>query len=67
MAWLTERAAQVHYSARILFQGLRHDRGYTGGYDTVRNAVRPLRAEASVVSLMQLRFETDPGEQAQVD
>ena len=67
MAWLTERAAQVHYSARILFQELRHDRGYTGGYDTVRNAVRPLRAEASVASLTQLRFETGPGEQAQVD
>ena len=27
---------------------LARDRGYTGSYDTVRNAVRPLRAEATV-------------------
>lgn len=67
MAWLTERAAQVRYSARILYQELRAQRGYTGGYDTVKNAVRPLRAEAAVASLTQRRFETAPGEQAQVD
>lgn len=65
--WLVTRAPQVHYSARILFQELRASRGYTGGYDTVRNAVRPLRAEATVASLTQRRFETEPGEQAQVD
>jgi transposase len=65
--WLAVRAPQVHYSARILFQELRAGRGYIGSYDTVRNAVRPLRAEASVASLTQRRFETEPGEQAQVD
>jgi transposase len=57
----------VHYSARILFQELRTERGFRGGYDTVRNAVRPLRAEAAVASLTQCRFETGPGEQSQVD
>jgi transposase len=66
-AWVAERAPQVHYSARILFQELRAGRGYQGGYDTVRNAIRPLRAEAAVASLTQRRFETEPGEQAQVD
>ncbi|MEJ7669495.1 MAG: hypothetical protein WKH97_12315 [Casimicrobiaceae bacterium] len=45
-AWLEERAPEVNYSARILFQELRATRGYEGGYDTVRNAVRPLRREA---------------------
>ena len=65
--WLTERAPQVHYSARILFQELKLERGYQGSYDTVRNAVRPLRAEAAVASLTQRRFETEPGEQSQVD
>lgn len=50
-AWLTERAPQVQYSARILFQELRANHGYTGGYDTVKLAVRPLRAEAAVASL----------------
>jgi transposase len=66
-AWLEVRAPQVHYSAQILFQELRANRGYPGGYDTVRNAVRPLRAEAAVSALTQRRFETGPGEQAQVD
>jgi len=66
-AWLVERAPQVRYSARILFQELRAVRGYTGGYDTVKQAVRPLRAEAAVAALPQCRFETGPGEQAQVD
>ena len=65
--WLAERAPQVHYSARILFQELRANHGYAGGYDTVKLAVRPLRAEAAVASLTQRRFETGPGEQAQVD
>ena len=65
--WLVERAPQVNYSAQILFQELRASRGYTGGYDTVRNAVRPLRLEAAAQSLTQRRFETEPGQQAQVD
>lgn len=67
MPWLEQRAPQVGYSARILFQELCRDHGFTGGYETVRNAVRPLRAEAASASLTQLRFETGPGEQAQVD
>jgi transposase len=67
MDWLKARAPAVRYSARILFQELRRDRGYAGGYDTVRNAVRPLRTEAAVASLTQWRFETEPGKQAQVD
>jgi transposase len=66
-AWLVERAPQVHHSARILFQELCAERGFAGSYDTVKNAVRPLRAEAAVASLTQRRFETEPGEQAQVD
>ena len=67
MGWLAERAPQVNFSAQILFQELRASRGYEGGYDTVRNAVRPLRAEATVAALTQRRFETEPGQQAQVD
>jgi hypothetical protein len=41
-AWLKERAPQVHYSARILYQELRSQRGYTGSYDTVRKT-EPVR------------------------
>jgi transposase len=65
--WLAERAAQVGYSARILYQELCARRGYGGGYGTVRDAVRPLRVEAGAALLTQCRFETEPGEQAQVD
>jgi transposase len=64
--WLLERAPQVHYSARVLHQELRQ-RGFTGSYEIVKLAVRPLRADATVAALTQRRFETAPGEQAQVD
>ncbi len=64
--WLSERAPQVNYSARVLHQELRQ-RGFGGCYELVKLAVRPLRAQASVAALTQRRFETAPGEQAQVD
>jgi len=67
LGWLAERAPAVNYSARILFQELRAMRGYSGGYDTVRNAVRPLRIEAAAAAVTQCRFETAPGQQAQAD
>ena len=66
-AWIEERAPQVGYSARILHQELRLHRGFAGCYETVKLAVRPLRAQAAVAGLTQRRFETGPGEQAQVD
>jgi len=66
-AWLMNRAPEVHYSARILWQELRTRYGFSGCYELVKLAVRPLRAAACVASLTQKRFETAPGEQAQVD
>lgn len=65
--WLAERAPQVRYSARILWQELRSQRGFEGSYELVKLAVRPLRQAAAAASLTQRRFETGPGEQAQVD
>jgi hypothetical protein len=47
--WLVDRAPQVHYSARILYQKLRAERGYGGCYETVKLAVRPLRADPTTV------------------
>ena len=41
--WLVERAPQVHYSARILYQELIRQRAWMGSYETVKLAVRPLR------------------------
>jgi transposase len=64
--WIKQRAPQVHYSARILHQELRQ-LGFAGCYETVKLAVRPLRTEATLDGLTQSRFETEPGQQAQVD
>jgi len=49
--WLSERAPQVHFSARILHQELCGVHGWQGSYETVKLAVRPLRAEANVAAL----------------
>jgi len=65
--WLAERAPEVNYSARILWQELRAQRRFAGSYVIVRRAVVPLRLAASVAALTQRRFETGPGEQAQCD
>lgn len=65
--WLADRAPQVGFSARVLFQELRSQRGFTGSYEAVKVAVRPLRSAATVAAVTQRRFETGPGEQAQVD
>jgi len=65
--WLAQRAPDVNYSARILWQELRSQHGFAGSYVIVRRAVAPLRMVASVAALTQRRFETGPGEQAQCD
>jgi transposase len=66
-AWLRERAPQVQYSARILFQELRQHRGYPGSYDTVKLFVQPLRAVRLQAERALTRFETPPGLQSQID
>jgi transposase len=65
--FLRERAPQVRYSARILFQELRGAHRYAGSYETVKLFVRPLRAEQALEGLTQRRFETPPGAQSQID
>ncbi|MDD8027295.1 MAG: helix-turn-helix domain-containing protein [Acidobacteriota bacterium] len=40
-------------------------RGYAGGYDTVKRFVRTIKAQKS--RLAYVRFETEPGKQAQFD
>jgi transposase len=39
--------------------------GYTGGYDTVKNFIRPIKQQLARIAY--IRFETMPGQQAQVD
>lgn len=64
-AYLEKRLAEGVYNARKLYQEIR-SQGYPGKESQVRAWVhprRPLRAEQKAT----LRFETAPGEQAQVD
>ncbi|MCO6411938.1 MAG: IS21 family transposase [Thiogranum sp.] len=66
-AWLRQRAPEVRYSARILYQELKARQGYRGSYETVKRFVAPLRELAGSDALTQTRFETPPGQQSQVD
>ncbi len=65
--WLQQRAPEVRYSARILYQELKAQRGYPGSYETVKRFIAPLRELAGIDALTQTRFETAPGQQSQVD
>jgi len=64
--FLRERAPAVHYSAQVLYQELK-ERDYTGGYDTVKRFVQPLRTAEGLAERASVRFETPPGHQSQID
>jgi transposase len=63
---LAQRGPEVAWNAVVLhreLQGL----GFTGGVQQVRRAIRPWRVEARWAARATVRYETGPGEQAQVD
>jgi transposase len=63
--YLKERlAAYPALTAKRLWREVK-ERGYTGGYSSLRNCVRDLRPPSTAG--FEARFETPPGEQAQVD
>ena len=64
--YLRRRAADVGYSAQVLFQELR-GRQYEGSYETVKRFVRPLRERQLPAAVTRTRFETPPGLQSQID
>ena len=64
--WLRARAPEVEYNAAVLHRELRDYRGYTGSAQQVLRFVRPLRV-AALARTATVRFETAPGQQAQVD
>lgn len=66
LEYIHQRAGEVDYHAYRIFHELQ-ERGYPGGYEMVKLAVRPLRAERERLAEATLRFETAPGRQAQVD
>ena len=57
-------AAPERIPASVLLRELR-ERGYSGGYTMLKGLVASLRPKAATGSIV--RFETEPGEQMQVD
>lgn len=64
--FLRARAVEVGFNAAVLLRELR-SQGYRGSYATLRRYVAPWRAEQRSEEVGTVRFETGPGEQAQVD
>ena len=62
--YLQARLAQYPLSSVRLLEEIR-GQGYTGGYDLVKRFAQPLRQAKEIIAVV--RFETDPGQQAQVD
>jgi transposase len=61
---ISEWLEQDDFTATWIFDKLK-DLGYTGGYDTVRYFVRDVKQQKA--QLAYIRFETEPGRQAQMD
>lgn len=53
--FLTGRAPEVQYSARILFQELRKQHHDAGSYDTVKRFVHPLRTALVIAEQATMR------------
>jgi transposase len=62
---IRKRFPEVGYNGMVLYLELR-DGGYEGSYRSVRRFVEPLRGAAQP-EVATVRYETGPGEQAQVD
>ncbi len=66
VAWLTGRAPEVDFNSAVLYRELVTHFGYAGSEQQVLRFVRPLRVAARPPRATA-RFETPPGQQAQVD
>lgn len=62
--YLEQRMSQGAWNAVVLLAEIKA-RGYTGQYTVLKDFLRPLRQQATQVAVR--RFETPPGQQAQVD
>jgi transposase len=64
--FIERRASEVGWNGKVLhreLQGL----GFSGGYLQVQRYLQPLRTARQWADLATVRFETAPGEQAQID
>lgn len=64
--FLEPRGPEVGWNGVLLLSELRAQ-GFTGGYQQVQRALQPLRTTRRWAARARVRFETGPGEQAQVD
>jgi hypothetical protein len=65
--WLAERFRQHHDNADVVRQDLLREHGIAVSLRTVERAVAPLRRELRAQTLANVRFETPPGKQLQID
>lgn len=63
---LRQRAPEVGFNAAVLYRELK-SQGYKGSYPSLVRYLRPWREEYRSAETSTVRFETSPGEQAQVD
>jgi transposase len=64
--FIERRAPEVGFNSVVLYRELQV-LGFTGGLMQVQRFVRPYREQRRWSELATVRFETGPGEQAQVD
>jgi transposase len=65
-AFLERRGPEVGWNGMVLLRELR-THGFAGGYQQVQRALQPLRTTRQWAARATVRFETGPGEQAQID
>lgn len=65
-AFLDRRGPEVGWNGMVLHRELQA-LGFQGGYLQVQRYLQPLRAQHQWAALATIRFETAPGQQAQVD
>jgi transposase len=64
--FIEQRGPEVGWNGVVLFRELAGT-GFTGSYQQVQRFLKPYRARRKWSELATVRFETEPGEQAQVD
>jgi transposase len=62
--YLHQRLQAGVWNAKVLLREIQ-ERGYTGGYTALKDFLQPKRRDAAVLAVR--RFETPPGQQAQMD
>lgn len=64
--WLKQRAPEVGFNGQTLHREAL-TKGFIGSYSTIKRFLRPIREQERIASEATIRFETSPGQQAQVD